>query len=147
MAGNVAFDEFGAGCVAPGGEGMTEPVLTVNRLPVTQEARKYPLATQSGIAMFVHVVEACQVWSKCTKPQRALLAELVPPVVDVMLAKGFLSMEDMPLLPGRVSRATIAAMQRRGLVDDQFRLTGCAVHAWFYAGRSKEPQQSGGDAA
>ena len=116
---------------------MTEQVLTVRRVPVTQSMKTHPLATQSGITMFVHLLEADKVWSGCTRPQRALLAELVPPVVEVLLAKDALSVEDMPMLPERVSRSSWAAMQRRGLADDRGRLTGCAVHAWFYAGRLK----------
>lgn len=124
---------------------MTEPVLTVRRVPVTQSMKEHPLATQQGIGMFVHLLEADKVWSSCTKPQRDLLSELVPSVVEVMLAKDSLTVEDMPVLPERVSRSSWAAMQRRGLADDRGRLTGCAVHAWFYAGRLKE-QRAGGAA-
>jgi len=123
---------------------MTEPVLTVNRVPVTESMKTHPLATQPGINMFVHLLEADMVWSGCTTPQRALLADLVPPVVDVTMAKDSLSVEDMPVLPERVTAASRAAMRKRGLVDDAGRLTACAVHAWFYAGRLK---QADGDAS
>ena len=120
---------------------MTEPVLTVNRVPVTDAMRKHPLATESGLSMMMNLLEGDRVWSACTKPQRALLAELCPPAVAALLVRGELSTEDMPLLPERVTAASRTAMQRRGLVDDAGRLTGCAVHAWFYAGRTK---RSGG---
>lgn len=113
---------------------MTEQVLTVRRVPVTQSMKEHPLANRQGIEMFGHLVEAAMVWSRCTKPQRALLAELVPPVVEVMLAKNALTVADLPVLPERVSRSSWAAMQRRGLADDRGRLTRRAVHTWFYAG-------------
>lgn len=108
---------------------MTEQVLTIRRVP----SMKYPLANRRGIEMFGHLVEAAMVWSRCTKPQKALLAELVPPVVEVWLERGSLSVEDLPMLPERVSRSSWAALRRRGLADDQGRLTWRAVHTWFYA--------------
>lgn len=117
---------------------MTVNVLTVNRIPVTETMKTHPLATRSGIAMLSHLIEADQVWSSCTKPQRSLLAELCPPAVAVLLEQGALKLADMPVLPDRVMAATRAAMRRRGLINDDGRLTGCAVHAWFYAGRLKE---------
>lgn len=123
---------------------MTNPVVSVRRVPVTDEMKSHPLATESGISMFMHLIEAGKVWDRCTKPQRALLAELVPPVVDELLAKDALTVADMPVLPERVTAASRAALRRRGLVDDSGRLTGCAVHTWYWAGRLKEQRAGGG---
>lgn len=120
---------------------MTEPVLSMTRIPVTDVTRTHPLATKSGISLLAHLIEAGQVWSSCTKPQRKLLNELCPPVVDVLVEHGQLLPVDMPGLPFRVTVASRAAMERRGLVDEHGRLTARAVHAWFYTDRYK-----GGDA-
>jgi len=117
---------------------MPDPVLSVRRVPVTDDMRSHPLATESGISMMVNLLEAGRVWDSCTKPQRALLSELCPPVVESLLSQGQLSSEDMPELPFKIGQSTRDALRRRGLVDDRDRLTGCAVHAWFYAGQLKQ---------
>lgn len=119
---------------------MPDPVLSVCRVPVTQDMKTHPLATRSGISMLVHLIEAGKVWDGCTKPQRALLAELCRPVVETLLARDSLTAEDMPELPFKTSDRTREALRRRGLIDDRDRLTGCAIHAWFYAGRLKSNQ-------
>ena len=119
---------------------MTE-VLTINRLPVTD--KEHPLATMSGVTLMAHLIESDRVWMSATKPQRALLAELCPPVIEVLVERGALAANELPVLPDRVTVASRVSMQRRGLVDDDGRLTGAAVHAWFYAGRTKF---NGGDA-
>lgn len=116
---------------------MTDAVITVNRMAVTPAMKAHPLATQGGLTMLSHLIEADRVWTSCTKPQRALLERLCPPVVEALLARGALSEDDMPALPARATAATRAALRRRGLINDDGRLTACAVHAWFYAGRLK----------
>lgn len=116
---------------------MTDAVITVNRMAVTPAMKAHPLATQGGLTMLSHLIEADRVWTSCTKPQRALLAELCPQAVEVLLERGGLAADEMPLLPARVTTVSREALRRRGLLDDADRLTGCAVHAWFYAGRLK----------
>lgn len=114
---------------------MTEPILTATKRPVTREVAEHPLATQTGIALMCHLIEADQVWSGCTKPQRALLAQLCPPVAERLLAEGALTAEQMPVLPDGTRQSMRDGLARRGLVDGQGRLTGPAVHAWFYTQR------------
>lgn len=111
---------------------MTEPILTATKRPVTEAVAKHPLATQTGLNLMMHLIEAATVWSGCTKPQRALLNELCPPVAARLVAEGSLTADDMPMLPERVTVRSFEAMQRRGLVDDRGRLTGRAIHAWYY---------------
>ena len=111
---------------------MTDAVLTVKRFPVTETMKTHPLATLSGITMLAHLVEADRTWTACTRPQRELLAALCPPVAGVLMERGAVTAADMPSLPDRVSAQSRAAMARRGLVDEQGRLTAVAVHAWLY---------------
>lgn len=123
---------------------MTDPVLTVDTVPITDSVRSHPLATLTGINMMVDLLTAGKVWSTCTKPQRALLAKLCPPLVAAVMVRRRLFPEDMPVLPERVSRSSVAALQRRGLADDRGRLTGLAVHTWYHAGRLEKRSADGG---
>jgi hypothetical protein len=104
---------------------------------------EHPLASLTGITALLNMVRADQVWSSCTKPQQALLAELCPPVM-ANADEGSIPEEVLPVLPFAVPDRTREALRRRGLIDHRDRLTTRAVHAWFYAGRLKE---SGGDAS
>lgn len=117
---------------------MTEPALTANIVSVTDAMKTHPLATRSGISMMVNLLEAGQVWSKCTKPQQRLLSELCPPVVDQLMQAGQLMPDQLPELPFKIGESTRNALRLRGLIDDRDRLTGRAVHTWFYAGRTKD---------
>lgn len=112
---------------------MTEPILTAttHKRP-TGAAARHPLATRTGIDMMANLLEAGRVWRRCTKPQRALLEQLCPPVAERLVTEGSLTTEDMPRLPERVGKRSVEAMQRRGLCDDSGRLTGRAVHTWYY---------------
>jgi hypothetical protein len=111
---------------------VTEPILTATKHPVTEAVATHPLATQTGLNLMVHLIEADTVWSGCTKPQRVLLNELCPPAAEKLVREGSLTADDMPLLPDRVPVRSFEAMQRRGLVDDRGRLTGRAIHTWYY---------------
>lgn len=124
---------------------MTEPVLTVDHVPVTASMRTHPLATLGGINLMAALLDAGKTWSGCTKPQRALLHELCPPVVAALMVRRSLHPEDMPVLPERVSRSSVAALQRRGLADDRGRLTGRAVYVWYHAGRREQRSADGGE--
>lgn len=111
---------------------MADPVLVAERLPVTSEVAAHPLSTRTGIALLGHLISADVAWSGCTKPQQALLAELCPSVAEALLRDGAVVLEQMPLLP---------AGTRHG------RLTGKAVHAWYYAvsfkeTRAREPREA-----
>lgn len=114
------------------------PVLTVERRPITPAVAAHPLATRTGIALLGHLISADVAWSGCTKPQRTLLAELCPPVVEELLRGGALVVEQLPMLPAGTRRVMRDALHRRGLVDEHGRLTGKAVHAWYYAVKFKE---------
>lgn len=114
---------------------MTDPVLTATKRPVTREVGEHPLATHTGIALMCHLIEADKVWSGCTKPQRALLSELCPLVAERLLAQGAVTADQMPVLPDGTRQSMRDALNRRGLADEQGRLTGRAVHAWFYTQR------------
>lgn len=116
---------------------MTEPAVSVQPPAITDAMKGHLLANRSGIATLVDLLEAGKVWDHCTKPQQALLAELIPPVLDELWASGMLTTDELPVLPERVSRSSWAALRRRGLADERGRLTACAVHTWFYAGRLK----------
>lgn len=120
---------------------MSEPVITARRHPVTAAEAKYPLATLSGISRLAQIMDATQVWASCTKPQRVLLDVLCRPTVDALLEQGSLTAEEMPTVPERTTSASRAAMLRRGLIDEQGRLTARAVHAWFYAARNEEDRR------
>lgn len=116
---------------------MAEPVLTAERVAVPEAAGEYPLANQAGLSMLTNLLVADKAWSACTKPQKALLSELCPPVAEQLLEMRELTAEDMPVLSSEIRTVTRAALERRGLVDGAGRLTGKAVHAWYYAGRLK----------
>lgn len=109
---------------------MTEPALTVERHPTPSHG--HPLTTKTGIELLQHLISASVAWSGCTTPQRVLLSELCPPVAEVLLRDGAVGMEQLPMLPARVRQVSRDALHRRGLVDQFGRLTGKAVHAWFY---------------
>lgn len=110
-----------------------EPVLTATKHPVTPAMGAYPLATMPGLRLLQHLISADVAWSGCTKPQRRLLAELCPSVAEVLLRDGAVHAEQMPPLPAGTRIQMRDALARRGLVDDFGRLTGKAVHAWYYA--------------
>lgn len=118
---------------------MTEPILTAQRRRVTGVvATTRPLANRTVIDRIVDTVVAAQVWSGCTEPQRALLEELCPALAEKLVCEGILKAEDMPPLPERVGRQSVAAMYRRGLCDESGRLTGKAVHTWYYRPKRSE---------
>lgn len=120
---------------------MTEPVLSVERVNVTPAMASHPLATRTGVAMMGHLLVADRVWSGCTKPQRSLLADLCAPVAAALVERGQLAAEDLPVLPDTVRQSTRDALRKRGLTDADGRITGKAVHAyWWTVGRS-----TGGD--
>ena len=123
-----------------------EPVITARRLPVTADVVSHPLATKTGITLLGHLISADIAWSGCTKPQRVVLAELCAPVAEVLLRDGAVGMEHLPCLPAHVRVTTLDALRRRGMVDESGRLTGKAVHAWFYAVRFKEDRAPSAEA-
>lgn len=90
------------------------------------------------VAMMGHLLVADRIWSGCTKPQRALLAELCAPVAATLIERGYATIGDLPYLPNTVRKSTRDALDRRGLVDAQTgRVRGKAVYAyWWTIGRS-----------
>lgn len=110
--------------------GPTDPVLTVAAVP--RPPRRHALATQSGLSLMVEMLEADRVWSGCTNPQQVLLAELCPPIVEILLRERELRADQMPTVPEGTRQSMRDALARRGLVDDAGRLTGRAVHAWYW---------------
>lgn len=123
---------------------MPEPALTITPLPVTSAVAQYPLATQTGIRLLQHRIIADRVWKRCTKVQRALLDVLCRPLLERLVTPGELTVEDMPSLPPTTRSSTRGSLSSAGLVDNHDRLTGQAVHAWYYAVAFKE--RSGGAA-
>src|ERR1044072_7901443 len=121
---------------------MSEPILTATKRPVNEAVAKHPLATQTGLNLMMHLIEANTVWSGCTNPQRALLNELCPPVAERLVREGSLTADDMPLLPERVTVRSFEALQRRGLVDDRGRLTGRAGGSWVSKGAMPQPGET-----
>lgn len=109
---------------------MSEPVITARVRELSPADTAHPLATQNGVDLLMHIIEADKVWRGCTKPQRVLLGELCPPLVERLVIERKLSADDMPLVARR--KATLDALRRRGLVDDQGRLTAVAVHTWYW---------------
>lgn len=111
---------------------MADPILTADRLPVTRTMAEHPLATRTGIVLLQHLISADVAWRGCTTPQKAMLAELCPPVAEQLLRDGHLLAEQMPSLPADTRQVMRDALHRRGMVDEWGRLTGKAVHAWWY---------------
>lgn len=109
---------------------MSEAVLTVERRTTPGAAREHILATRHGAELMVHLLESMTVWDRCTGPQRVLLAEVCAPVVERLLEVGQFGREDLPVL--ELPAARMDALRSRGLVDDDGRLTGTAVHAYYW---------------
>lgn len=106
--------------------------MTAKQRKITPALRTHPLATQAGIALLANLIEADRVWTGCTKPQRALLSDVCPPVAERLIRDGKLTTADMPVMWGECGISTLRALQRRGLVDEEGRLTATAIHAWYY---------------
>lgn len=117
---------------------LTEPVLVVTRRETSPVMAAHPLATKTGVELMMHLLNADTMWRGCTKPQRAWLEEVCPPLVSRLLATGALSTDDMPVVSLPAQR--MAALRRRGLVDDTGRLTGHAVHTYYWVRQFREPE-------
>lgn len=115
----------------------TEPVLTVERRPVSPLMAKYPMGTLTGVLMLEALIEGGRIWSGCTNPQKTVLDALCRPVFAQLLEAGSLRAEDLPELPGGTTAQMRAALRRRGL-NDNGRITGRAVYAWYWAVEFKE---------
>lgn len=113
---------------------MADPVLTVRPVEVTPEIARHPLATQTGLSIFIEVLAAGQVWSDATKPQRALIESLCEPLIPRLLAQGCLTEADQPFVPHNLTPVHMrTAMYRRGLISERTgRLTARAVHAYYW---------------
>jgi hypothetical protein len=108
--------------------------MTVDEAEQALETIRHPLATQQGLATFLHILAADQVWRETTPLQRQLIAEAMAPLmVAVRQAQAEGKQEirlDRPVIdaPPR----TLRSLHSKGLLDDQHRLTPKAVHAAFY---------------
>lgn len=101
--------------------------------PDVVAVKRHPLATRSGIATLVEILTADQTWSACTAPQRRLVSELCEPIMPALIERGVLTDDQLPLLPLAIHVGMRAALVRRRLVDDTTdRLTGKAVHAYYW---------------
>lgn len=109
---------------------MSEPVLVIEYRETSAAMARHPLATLTGIEMMLHLTAAGRVWRGCTKPQRALLDEICPPLAARLLAARELLANELPVLDLPVRQ--LEALRRRGLVDDANRLTAKAVYTYHW---------------
>lgn len=111
---------------------MSEMAMSDRRADaLTEHARRHPLASKAGFAMFVELLESDLHWSACTKPQRRLISLLCEPIIPLIVKRKRLVEADLPLLPVSTLPATVAALNRRGMAANG-RLTGKAVHAYYW---------------
>lgn len=109
---------------------MSEPVLVMEHRDAPPWIAAHPLACLTGIEMMLHLTNAGRVWRGCTKPQRALLDEVCPPLVARLRSARELWADELPVLDLPAMR--LEALRRRGLVDDADRLTARAVHTYHW---------------
>lgn len=123
---------------------MPDPILTVERRPHPGTDAQHILASRTGLEALGHMLEADRAWTGCTKPQRRLLEQWCRPLLARLLAEGHLTAEDMSVVGAQ--RRTVEALQKRGLVDDKGRLTGRAVHAFYWTHAAERAKAHGGAA-
>jgi hypothetical protein len=109
---------------------VSEPVLVMESRKTSPAMARHPLATLTGIEMMIHLTDAGRIWRGCTKPQRALLDEVCPPLVARLRSARELLADELPALDLPARR--MEALRRRGLVDDTGRLTAKAVHTYHW---------------
>lgn len=99
----------------------------------SEATAKYPLATEQGLHLFGQFLFGLKGWSGCTKNQRQLLLSVADKFNRAKVtAARHKRRVHLPLLPRDAHPRTLLALQRRGFVDGDGRLTdtGALVLQW-----------------
>jgi hypothetical protein len=112
--------------------------------PASEAARRYPLATRSGVELLGLILAADEHWRPLTRLQRAalrcgyhnMLAAVQTVAAEDVPPEGLLV--DLPELLPDTHAATVRALERRGLAADG-RLTPLAVEVVQLADNDRRP--------
>lgn len=111
---------------------MTAAVCRVEKVrPLPEEARRHPLATQTGVQAFAALLTADRLWRPLTARQKTVLRTAYDRALAAALAAGDTEIP-LPELPDDTHPVTARSLGRRGLVADG-RLTGLAVEVCRWA--------------
>lgn len=110
---------------------MSDMVITARPMVVSEATHRFPLGTETGIAVVLALVNADNIWSTCTPKQRELIAELCQPAIMTAIQTGGLTAAQLPPLPEWVERRPRESLERKGLAKDG-RLTPVAVYAAYW---------------
>lgn len=101
-------------------------------VPLPEAVRKYPLATRTGVDMFIAILSAHTIGRSLSTRQRDALSGAYRRTLDAAVRDGVTAVPP-PVLAADVHPLTRRALVRRGLVDDEWRLTPLAVEVVRYA--------------
>lgn len=108
--------------------------------PLPEAVRKYPLATKGGIELLGMILAADDHWRPLSDRQQRALSDAYQCTLDDAVRDGVTTVP-APLLGADVHPLTRRALVRRGLVDDESRLTPLAVEVLRYAWYLRKPEQ------
>lgn len=129
---------------------MPDSPVAVIATPLTvgPETARHPLATRTGLSMLNNLITAGIAWSGCTPLQRTLLAEWCEPIVARLREhpreRTEITTDEMPVITAGLQARTVEALRRRRLIDGDGRLTGVAVHAYYWAVAWKRKEDDDG---